>query len=130
MSDSRIRVLFVDDNRQLVSAWQRLIEQQPDMLFAGSLSSADGLTDAARSARADAIIIDLTMDGPDPLGAVAELRRALPAVCTLVYSGHSRDEWGDKATRAGASAYMDKAEDPASVLATLRRLVPRTHAGG
>lgn len=122
MSTELIKVLLVDDNRRLISAWERLISQQPDMKFAGSLPCADDLTSTARSSGADVVLLDLTMDGRDPLAAVSELCKECPEIRTLIYSGHSRDDWYDRARDAGAAEFVDKGEDPGAILALIRRL--------
>ena len=122
MRAETINVLLVDDNKRLISAWERLISQQPDMKFVGSLASADELTSTARAAAANIVLLDLSMDGRDPLSAVAELARECPEVRTLIYSGHSRDDWYDRARDAGAIEFVDKAEDPIAILALIRRL--------
>jgi two-component system invasion response regulator UvrY len=121
--DDLIKVLFVDDNRQLVAAWERLITQQPDMRFVGALRSAEGLVAKALSCGPDVILVDLTMAGPDPLGAVAQLSKECPSVCTLIYSGHSRDEWADRVVDAGAAGFIDKGEDPATILDLIRQII-------
>ena len=122
MRAETINVLLVDDNKRLISAWERLISQQPDMKFVGSLASADELTSTARAPAANIVLLDLSMDGRDPLSAVAELARECPEVRTLIYSGHSRDDWYDRARDAGAIEFVDKAEDPIAILALIRRL--------
>jgi DNA-binding NarL/FixJ family response regulator len=122
VSTPQIKVLFVDDNRQLLAAWQRLISQQPDMAFAGSLTSADELPEAARRIAPDVVLVDLSMDGMDPLDAISAVSRSCPTVRTIVYSGHSRDEWRTRVRDAGAADFIDKSEDPAKVLALIRSL--------
>ena len=125
MSTPQIRLLLVDDNKRLTSAWERLIGQQPDIKLVGTLDRADGLVGATRENSADVILIDLTMDGCDPLEAIAEVTRECPQVHTLIYSARSRSEWHDQARRAGAKDFLDKADDPSAILAAIRRVSER-----
>lgn len=120
MSATKIRVLLVDDNQRLTSAWERLFRRQKDIELVGTLERADGLTEAAKSLTPDVILIDLTMDGRDPLEAIAEVHKAHPTIRNLVYSAHTGAEWKKRAKEAGADAYLDKAEDPQDILDAIR----------
>lgn len=122
MSTDKIRLLLVDDNRRLTSAWERLVGRQPDMTLVGTLECADELMKVAREQDAHVVLIDLTMDGRDPLDAISELARECPKIRTLIYSAHSRSEWHDKVRQAGADDYLDKADDPAEILEAIRRV--------
>jgi DNA-binding NarL/FixJ family response regulator len=126
MNTPQIRLLLVDDNKRLTSAWERLIGQQPDMELVGTLDRADGLVGAAQEKSVDVILIDLTMEGRDPLEAVAEVTRECPGIHTLIYSARSRSEWHDQAKRAGAKDFLDKADDPNAILEAIRRVSRRT----
>lgn len=117
-----IRLLLVDDNKRLTSAWQRLIGQQPDMRLVATLDRADSLIETTREQSPHVILIDLTMEGRDPLEAVAEVTREYPDIHTLIYSAQSRSEWTDRIKRAGAKAFLDKSDDPAAILETIRRV--------
>lgn len=118
----RIRVLCVDDSTHLTAAWTRLINAQPDMELAGTLSSADALIATAEDCRPSVIMMDVSMDGRDPLEALVELRARCPDVRTVIYSGRSDPEVVDRAKRAGAEAFVDKAKPPAHLLEVIRRV--------
>lgn len=117
-----IKLLLVDDNKRLTEAWERLIAKQPDMQSVATLDRADALLSAVRSLNPDVVLIDLTMDGRDPLEALAELSRECPEVLTIVYTGQSRSPWEERARQAGAREFLDKAESPTAVLQAVRRL--------
>jgi DNA-binding NarL/FixJ family response regulator len=123
MGTHRIRLIIIDDNQRLTSAWQRLVGMQPDIELVGVLERADGLVAAVRDRAADVVLMDLTMEGRDPLDALAEVVRECPGVRTLVYSAQSRSEWGERTRRAGAMDFLDKADDPNLVLDAIRRAV-------
>src|SRR5262245_14680380 len=73
---SRIRVLLVDDVRDITMALQRCIEGEPDMEAVGTLESADHLVAEVERTHADVVLLDMTMPGKDPLEAVRELTAA------------------------------------------------------
>lgn len=120
MDNATIGLLLVEDDARVASAWKRLIGQQKDIRMVAVLDRADGLLSAVRDHRPNVVMIDLTMEGRDPLDAIAELSREHPAAKVVVYTGQSRHEWGERARRAGAAAYLDKMEMPDVVLKAVR----------
>jgi DNA-binding NarL/FixJ family response regulator len=129
MTPTKIKLLLVDDNKRLTAAWQRLVAQQPDIELVGTLDCADELVAVVRERQADVVLIDLTMDGRDPLEAITDLAQACPDAHTLIYSAHSRSDWYDRAVRAGAEDFLDKADDPAAILDAIRRAGARNADG-
>jgi DNA-binding NarL/FixJ family response regulator len=126
MTRPRIRVLCVDDSTMFTSAWERLLSRQEDMECAGSLDRADELLTKARDSKADVVLLDLTMVGRDPLEAMAELKTACPQIKVVVCSGYSDRGRREQATKAGASGYVDKVDQPSRILDTLRRVTAPT----
>lgn len=122
MSRSAIKLLCVDDNAKLRSAWERLLGRESDMELVGVLSTADELVKTACEKSADVVLLDLTMEGKEPLEAVAELARDCPWVKVVIYSGASTPELIDRAMAAGAWGYVDKLAEPASVINAVRRV--------
>lgn len=126
MGTDHIRLLIVDDNQRLTSAWERLVGMQADMVLVGVLDGADGLVSAVRGCGADVVLMDLTMDGCDPLEAVAQVTNEFPSVRTLIYSAQSRAEWNERVRRAGAVDFLDKTDDPTMILDAIRRAARST----
>jgi two-component system response regulator DesR len=117
-----IKLLCVDDNAKLRSAWERLLGREKDLELVGVLSAADDLVKTACEKGADVVLLDLTMEGKEPLEAVAELARDCPWVKVVIYSGASTPELIDRAMAAGAWGYVDKLAEPASVIDAIRRV--------
>jgi two-component system response regulator DesR len=122
VSTARIRVVCVDDCTRLTEAWARLFDQQPDLQMVATLTSADGLLEAAGKARPDVVLMDLTMEGRDPLEAMAELVRLNPDVRVIICSGHSDPALVDRVMDAGAWGYVGKAEEPDRIMDAIRRV--------
>jgi two-component system response regulator DesR len=117
-----IRVLCVDDNPKLTAAWDRLVGQQPDMEIVGLLHSADDLVPRAIELKPDVVLLDLTMDGRDPLDAAVELARVAPAARILIYSGHNDQDVIDRAMDAGAWGFVGKDDEPTRILEAIRAI--------
>jgi DNA-binding NarL/FixJ family response regulator len=121
-----IRLILVDDNALLVAAWSRIVKTQPDFSLQAVLNSADNLTQVVKERAADAVILDLSMPGKDPLQALADLSRDCPSVQTMVYTGRPKIEYEDAALDAGAAACVDKLDPPMEILDQIRVIVRAT----
>lgn len=131
---AKIRVLFVDDNRDLLTVLRMVINAETDMRCVGGLASADHLVAEVRrlcthpprptpdAAAQLVVILDATMPGKDPLEAMSELAAAFPQVRTIIYSGHAGPVFIDRAINAGAWGYVSKRHEPAVIIRAVREV--------
>lgn len=71
------------------------------------------------------VVINLTMPGREPLGAVTELSGRMPQVRSIVFSGCDDDATVRGAVGAGARGRVPKLKGglPGDVLGTIRRVI-------
>lgn len=133
MATPRLKILCVDDSQQLTAALAKLIGLQSDMEAVGMLNRADHLVTEARKLCADVVLLDLTMEGHNPLAALRALNEADDKIRVIVFSGISDPDVIEEALDAGAWGFIDKAQDPQVVLDSIRRVaagevvLPRGH---
>ncbi len=116
------RVLCVDDHAFLVDGLKTRIEVEPDMEFAGRLESADDLVSHVKNNRADIVLLDIEMPGPDPFEAATDVRRQCPDVRIIFLSAYVRDHYISAAVKAGAWGYFSKSEDAQTIVKGIRRV--------
>jgi len=116
----RIRVYLCDDAPALRHLLRSFLEWGGDMEIAGEAEDGEGLTDAVRAARADVVLLDLSMPRVDGLEALADLRAAAPDLGIVVLSGFDEHRMGAKALALGADRYLEKAAGMEQVRATVR----------
>ena len=117
-----IRVMLVEDHadfRRLVAAW---VDREADLEVvaqAGSLEEARG-----RIAQAGCDVAVLDMGLPDGVGSdlIAVLRETCPGSAVLILSASLDAASLARVEEAGADEVMDKFDDPAEVVRTIRRL--------
>lgn len=131
ISATTIRVLCVDDSRDITAVLKMIVDAEPDMMCVGCLASADNLIAEARrlsttpsnpSPTPLILVLDATMPGKDPLKAMRELTAALPWVRTIIYSGHCDQEFINRAFAAGARGCVSKSEDPEAITRAVREV--------
>jgi DNA-binding NarL/FixJ family response regulator len=116
----RIRVLLVDDHPAVREGLALLLASE-DIVVGGE---AGGRTDAlacVEKRRPELAIVDLSLDGEDGLGLVADLhQRGLPV---LVYSMHNDPRHVQAAIAAGALGYVTKREFHGVLVQAVREVV-------
>lgn len=123
-----IRVLCVDDNKQVGEAIERAVKQAvPDLEFVGWVASADGLLEHVKRAEPDVVLLDVDMPGADPITALGEMSslHPPPAARVVMLSGHVLPQHINRAIEAGAWGYISKNQPMEAVLDAVRRV----HAG-
>ena len=81
-----IPVLCVDDSPDLSEVLCRVINAADGMNVVGRLAEADNLVEEVRRTCPRVVVIDLTMNGKDPLDAVRDLSQAFPDVRIIAFS--------------------------------------------
>jgi DNA-binding NarL/FixJ family response regulator len=109
-SESQIRVLIADDDREFADSLRELIDQQPELLVVGA--ALDGLEaiEFADDLDPDAVVIDLHMPLLDGVTAAARLRRDHPNVCLIALTGDDAPELHRAVREAGADEVLLKTE--------------------
>jgi DNA-binding NarL/FixJ family response regulator len=107
-----IRVLIAENHPDLSEVMSQLIDTEPDMRCVGQVSDASEVLTRAQEAAADALILDLTLQGGSGLPLIEQLTSAMPDLRVIVFSGVANsDEVSREAKRRGAAAYVSKGSD-------------------
>ncbi len=114
-------MLCVDDHELIADGLAARMAVEPDLECVGHLESADLLVATVKELRAQVVLLDLSMPGPDPLERLVDLKRACPEVAVVVLSAHVRDHFIDTALARGASGYFSKYDSSASIFEGIRR---------
>jgi DNA-binding NarL/FixJ family response regulator len=73
-----------------------------------------------RSTLCDVLLLDLNMPGRGGLDVLASLREANSPIRVLIVSMFAEDQYAIRCLRAGAHGYLNKAGDPAELIAAVR----------
>jgi len=114
--------MCVDDSPDLTDMMTWAIRQEPDLEDAGAMGSAEGIVEEVIRRRVDIVILDLTMPGPDPLGAISALADGAPLCRVIAFSGHDDPETREAARIAGAWELVSKHGEPNDVMQAIRRV--------
>src|SRR5277367_1077918 len=119
------RILVVDDHPIVRQGLALLINREPDLLVCGEAEEASGAMHVLASAKPDVLILDISLNGPDGIDLLKNIRNIHPTMPVLILSMHDESIYAERALRAGANGYIMKQEATEKVLIALRRILNR-----
>jgi DNA-binding NarL/FixJ family response regulator len=120
---SKKTVFVVDDHPLLRQGLALLINQQQDLEVCGEAEEAHAAMQAIAQKRPDILIIDISLNGPDGLDLLKNIRALYPELPVLVLSMHDEELYAERALRARANGYIMKQEATEKVLVAVRRIL-------
>src|ERR1700676_583833 len=117
------RILVVDDHPIVRQGLTLLINREPDLVVCGEAEESMGAMHVLASARPDVLIVDISLNGPDGLDLLKNIRTTHPNLPVLILSMHDESIYAERALRAGANGYIMKQEATDKVLVAVRRIL-------
>jgi DNA-binding NarL/FixJ family response regulator len=115
-----IKVLVVDDEALLRSAFSSLIEAQDDLEVVGAAADGQQAVDFASSLAPDVVVMDVRMPVMDGIEATRRITRDRSGARVLILTTFDLDEYVFEALRAGASGFALKSRPPEELLSGIR----------
>ena len=101
-----------------------LINRESDLTVCGEAADAHTRSMHALSAtRPDILVVDISLNGPDGLDLLKDIRSRLSRHASADFSMHDESIYAERALRAGAQGYIMKEEATEKVLVALRRIL-------
>jgi DNA-binding NarL/FixJ family response regulator len=120
----RKKMVFVVDDHPIVrQGLALLINQEPDLAVCGEAEEMHSALTAIETCRPDILIVDISLNGPDGLELLKNIRITSPRLPVLILSMHDEAIYAERALRAGANGYIMKQEATEKVLVALRRIL-------
>ena len=116
-------IFIVDDHPLLRQGLTMLINREPDLTVCGEAEDATSALKAIASAVPDVLIVDISLNGPDGLDLLKNLRALYPEMPVLILSMHDESIYAERALRARANGYIMKQEATEKVLVAVRRIL-------
>lgn len=116
-----MRFIVADRQPSTRSALKLLVEQYPDMEFAGASGDADGLLDLVKSAAPEMVLVEWELLGAWPKGTITSIKESSPAVIVVLSCCLDRSV----PLEAGADYYVSKVEKPERLIGVIQDI--RSH---
>jgi two-component system invasion response regulator UvrY len=122
MSAARIAVMLVDDHAVVRMGFRLLIEAAPDMRVVAEAESGEDAVRSIEEARADVVILDISMPGIGGLEAVHRILARAPQARILVLSAHEDAMHARRVLKAGAAGYLTKRSAAEALIEAIREV--------
>jgi DNA-binding NarL/FixJ family response regulator len=119
----KYRVLLVDDHPIVRQGLALLIDREADLSVCGEADGAHSAFHAIETLRPDIVVLDISLNGPDGLEVLKEIRVKTGSLPVLILSMHDESIYAERAMRAGAKGYIMKQEATEKVLVAIRRIL-------
>jgi DNA-binding NarL/FixJ family response regulator len=116
-------VLLVDDHPIVRQGLALLIDREADLSVCGEAEGAHSAFHAIETLRPDIVVLDISLNGPDGLDVLKEIRMKTASLPVLILSMHDESIYAERAMRAGANGYIMKQEATEKVLVAIRRIL-------
>ena len=116
-------VFIVDDHPLLRQGLALLINRERDLVVCGEAEEAQTAMREITAKKPDILIADISLNGPDGLDLLKNLRMLYPSLPVLILSMHDESIYAERALRARANGYIMKQEATEKVLVAMRRIL-------
>lgn len=117
-----VRVLLADDHARTRAMVRRALEESGEFRVCAEAKDAASAVEGAKLAHPDVCLLDINMPG-NGISAAAEITGALPDTSVVMLTVSRQDDDLFDALRAGASGYLLKGLDEASIGEALHRVL-------
>ncbi|NVO04619.1 MAG: response regulator transcription factor [Rhodoferax sp.] len=117
-----IKVVLCDDHAMVRRGVRDTLSEAVDIQVVGESGSYSEVREVLRNTPCDVLILDLNLPGRGGLEVLASLKEGGSAVRVLICSMFAEDQYAIRCLRAGAHGYLNKAGDPAELVAAVRTI--------
>jgi len=118
-----VSILLVDDHPVVRQGYRRVLENQGDFRVVAEADNATSAYAAFKAHAPDVVVMDISMKGASGLEAIRNIRSRDQRARILVFSMHSEAALVKAAFSAGASGYVTKSSEPATLIHAIRSVV-------
>lgn len=115
-----IRVVLVDDHALIRRGLRETLGDAHGIEVTGEAGDYAGLRALLRKVSCDVMLLDLNLPGRGGMDVLASLAAEGSTIGVVVLSQHPEDQYGIRALRAGAMAYLNKSAEPQQIVEAVR----------
>ena len=122
MSDSRVRVLIVDDDDLMRAGLRAVLASDEAIEVVGEAPDGRAAVQRARTLRPDVVLMDVRMPDLDGITATRELLSVSDAVRVVILTTFEQDDYIFGALSAGASGFLLKRTSPEELIGAIHTI--------
>jgi DNA-binding NarL/FixJ family response regulator len=114
------RVILVDDHPMVRRGLAQILREAGGMEVVAEAGDYAGVMKVLRETEADVMVLDLDLPGRGGLEILKIAKKDWPRLGVILFSMHPEGEYGVRAIRAGAAAYLSKSAPPGTLVEAIR----------
>ena len=117
------KLLIIDDHPIVHEGLTQLLSNEPALTVCGHVAKAQQAVAAVRALKPDLVVLDISLQGPNGLDLIKDIRAFFPQLPVLIYSMHDEAVYAERALRAGARGYVMKSHASRLLCEAIHRLL-------
>lgn len=126
MKDMVLHIAIIEDDREIATAWERLINSNAHVACSGNYQSVEAARDNIFRHPPDVILMDIGLPGMDGISFTREVKERISTTEVLICTVFHDHETIFDALKAGAGGYILKSAPPTEMLSAIESI----YAGG
>ena len=115
-----IRVIIVDDHALIRRGLRETLTEAGDISVVGEAGDYGGLRELLRQQDCDVLLLDVNLPGRNGIDALKVLADEGSTIRAVMLSQYPEDQYGIRALKAGAMAYLNKSAAPETIVQAVR----------
>ena len=115
-----IRVIILDDHALIRRGLRETLTEAGGIEVVGEAGDYAGLRELLRTQTCDVLLIDVNLPGRSGIDALKALAEEKSPVRAVTLSQYPEDQYGIRALKAGAMAYLNKSASPEVIVQAVR----------
>lgn len=99
------------------------IATEPDLALCGEAKDSAGALHLIETNHPDLVLVDIALGNSNGLDLIRRIRERFDEIYILVWSMYPENLYAERALRAGAQGYLNKAQPTSQVLEAIRRVL-------
>ena len=120
--EKQTQILLADDHEVVRQGTRMLLEKQPDLHICGEARNGREAVALAQKLKPDIAILDVEMPELNGLEATRQIKKLLPEIEILIFTGHEEEQMVHDVFLAGARSYIVKTDVSQHLVAAVRAL--------
>jgi DNA-binding NarL/FixJ family response regulator len=118
-----VKILLVDDHPIVRRGLRDLLAAEKDLVVCGEAGSAEDAMQLIEETQPDLAIVDISLSETGGLELIKQIKAANEHIKVLVASMHDESVFAERALRAGALGYVEKARAPEQLVHAIRQVL-------
>lgn len=115
-----IRVVLVDDHALIRRGLRETLTEGGDIAVVGEAADYGELRQLLRTVECDVMLLDVNLPGRSGIEVLNALGEQASRIKVVVLSQYPEDQYGIRALKSGAMAYLNKSTDPRKIVDAVR----------